>query len=109
MRLSYQVLRDGVVVGEAQLARPDGGAAWEVSDLDVRKDWRGQGIGTEIMTAICADADEGGVQVWLYCCPDQGRRADLIRFYERFAFVARNPKARCPNMRRTPQAVKVAA
>lgn len=104
MKFTYQIEREGAVVGRGELARGGApGCAWEVETLEVLSRYRNQGIGSEIMRAICEDADAEGETLWLYACPDPGRRDDLVRFYERFGFVVRNPEARSPNMKRQPR------
>lgn len=101
MKFTYRFEEDGVVIGKADLLWGEE-TSCEIIGLTVELGHRNKGVGSSIMTRICADADAEGERLYLYCCPDPGRRADLIRFYERFGFVARNPSARCPNMERKP-------
>lgn len=103
MKFTYKFEQDGAVVGQAELLWGKGSSC-EIFGLAVETEHRNKGVGTSLMTRICADADAEGERLFLYCCPDPGRRADLVRFYEKFGFRMRNPEAPCPNMERIPQA-----
>lgn len=59
---------------------------YNVIELWVEEDVRGEGHGTAIMLQVIADAEAEGVQLWLTPLSVDSRDADLIRFYSKLGF-----------------------
>jgi GNAT superfamily N-acetyltransferase len=66
----------------------DSGSVY-LSDMYVREEYRGQGVGGEVMVRLCLFADTNGLDI--RCIPssddDGGGDERLLRFYERYGFV----------------------
>jgi GNAT superfamily N-acetyltransferase len=66
----------------------DSGSVY-LSDMYVKEDSRGQGVGSEVMGRLCEFADGYGLDIW--CIPssddDGGGDERLMRFYGRYGFV----------------------
>lgn len=76
----------GRLVGCGQIKpHPDGSR--ELASIAVRSSWRRQGIASEIIRRLMAEA---GPPLWLMC------RAGLVPFYEPFGFVVVDDVARLP-------------
>jgi len=74
--------RDGQAVATGRLC-PDG----RVGRMAVLKNYRGQGLGAEILGAlVLAAAQRGQLQTYLH------GQVSAIRFYEKFGFVAQGPE-----------------
>jgi GNAT superfamily N-acetyltransferase len=86
-------------------ADPAGENAWRIARVNVPQGYRGQGVGSQLMNEICADADAAGVTLTLEPIPYDGpeRLDDLVRFYERFGFTLS-----AEGMTRLPQTVGIA-
>jgi GNAT superfamily N-acetyltransferase len=63
---------------------------WWVTRISVPPAFRGKGIGSRLLTQVCADADRCGVDLCIHVA-SYGRMsdADLIAWYGRYGFVAR--------------------
>lgn len=109
MSPQHEYFHDGKVIGQAELLPHKDTTRCDLFVIWVDAEHQNRGIGTALMTQICADADAEGVTLFLHCAPDPGRRDDLIRFYEKFGFVARDRRTRFPHMRRAPHAKARAA
>ena len=66
----------------------DGGSVY-LSDMYIREEYRGQGVGGEVMGRLCEFADSHGLDI--RCIPssddDGGGDDRLVRFYGRYGFV----------------------
>ena len=71
--------REGEIIGFVT-AISDGALAAYIPLLEVRREWRGNGIGSELMRRLLSQL-EGFYMVDVVCDPD------LIPFYERFGMV----------------------
>jgi GNAT superfamily N-acetyltransferase len=78
---SHVVLAEeaGVIIGFVT-AISDGVLAAYISLLEVRRAWRGRGVGTELVRRLLAEL-EGFYMVDVVCDPD------LVPFYERFGMI----------------------
>jgi GNAT superfamily N-acetyltransferase len=83
---SYWLGEDYVSVERAY--RPH---TYNVLSLWVDPDLRGQGRGSRLMEAVCRDADEAGVELWLVpmAVGDGPKQDHLERFYQRLGFDKR--------------------
>jgi ribosomal protein S18 acetylase RimI-like enzyme len=71
----------------AEVARADHG--WWVHFIRVPARQRRQGLGGQLLKAVCADADACGCTVRLNVQPEGGMvYGELVRWYERHGFVA---------------------
>jgi len=73
----------GVLVGVGTLLPEplDGAPGWRVRGMAVASEWRGQGVGSSILAALCGIAPEGGGVFW---CRARVRARSL---YLRHGFV----------------------
>lgn len=79
---------DGAVLGyvslSAFIARPGYGRTAEVSSY-IHPDWRGKGVGTALLTALCAEADARGYVSLLALITSDNEPS--IRLFARHGFV----------------------
>lgn len=68
--------QQGRVVGCVQV-KPHGGGAQELASLVIAPDWRGQGLGSNLVRHVQAEA---GPPLWLMCAPN------LKSYYRQFGF-----------------------
>lgn len=75
-----QVDRFGVYIDE--------GGYLYLSDMYVKEDYRGQGVGGEVMVRLCEFADINGLDIRCIPCSDDDGCGDerLMRFYGRYGF-----------------------
>jgi ribosomal protein S18 acetylase RimI-like enzyme len=80
VEMAYRAIADLVAPGELM-------PGWTITRINVPKQHRGIGIGSKLLTQICADADWEGVDLYLEPQPSDGlTRSQLIRWYGRYDF-----------------------
>ena len=59
-----------------------------LSDMYVKEQYRGQGVGNEVMGRLCEFADTNGLDIWCIPSSDDDGQGDerLLRFYGRYGF-----------------------
>ena len=59
-----------------------------LSDMYVKEQYRGQGVGNEVMGRLCEFADTNGLDIRCIPCSDDDGQGDerLLRFYGRYGF-----------------------
>lgn len=65
----------------------DSGSVY-LSDMNVREEYRGQGVGGEVMGRLCEFADTNGLDIRCIPSSDDDGQGDerLLRFYGRYGF-----------------------
>jgi GNAT superfamily N-acetyltransferase len=65
---------------------------WIIEMIDVPVEHRSKGVGRELLRRITADADAGGVTLYLVISPDRGGLTEdqLAAWYRRHGFVERS-------------------
>ncbi len=78
-----RILKDGEVAGYIHICPEENGTV-ELDDFYLHDDFRGQGIGSAVLTELCNDADKKGRTLLLYCFR---KNEKALRLYERHGFV----------------------
>ena len=78
-----RILKDGQAAGYIHICPPENGVV-ELDDFYLREDFRGQGIGSAVLTELCAEADDKSRTLLLYCFKENER---ALRLYERHGFA----------------------
>jgi len=63
-----------------------GGEELHLNSINVKPNFRGQGIGGKVMDKIIDFADENGLYITLKPNPQSGYKSKLLKFYKRFGF-----------------------
>ena len=79
----HRILKDGEVVGYIHICPPEQGKK-ELDDFYLLPEYRGMGIGSEVLRGLCEQADEQGETLLLYCFK---KNEAALRLYERFGFA----------------------
>lgn len=90
-RIEYferNIINEYIQIDRFGVYMDDSGSVY-LSDMYVREEYRGQGVGGEVMVRLCLFADTNGLDI--RCIPssddDGGGDERLLRFYERYGFV----------------------
>jgi GNAT superfamily N-acetyltransferase len=82
------VINEYIQIDRFGVYMDDSGGVY-LSDMYVREEYRGQGVGGEVMGRLCEFADTNGLDI--RCIPssddDGGGDERLLRFYGRYGFV----------------------
>jgi len=82
------VINEYIQIDRFGVYMDDGGGVY-LSDMYIREEYRGQGVGGEVMGRLCEFADSHGLDI--RCIPssddDGGGDDRLVRFYGRYGFV----------------------
>ena len=82
------VINEYIQIDRFGVYMDDGGGVY-LSDMYIREEYRGQGVGGEVMGRLCEFADSHGLDI--RCIPssddDGGGDERLVRFYGRYGFV----------------------
>ena len=81
------VINEYIQIDRFGVYMDDSGGVY-LSDMYVREEYRGQGVGGEVMGRLCEFADTNGLDI--RCIPssdDGGGDERLVRFYGRYGFV----------------------
>jgi ribosomal protein S18 acetylase RimI-like enzyme len=64
---------------------------WTISRINVPREHRGKGYGSQLLTQILADADKENAELWLEVSPSDGLSySQLVTWYERYGFSESN-------------------
>ena len=81
------IINDYIQVDRFGVYMDDSGYIY-LSDMYVKEQYRGQGVGNEVMGRLCEFADTNGLDIWCIPSSDDDGQGDerLLRFYGRYGF-----------------------
>jgi GNAT superfamily N-acetyltransferase len=82
------IINDYIQLDRFGVYMDDSGSVY-LSDMYVKEESRGQGVGNDVMGRLCEFADTNGLDIRCIPCSDDDGCGDerLMRFYGRYGFV----------------------